>query len=439
MTNALFIILAVALVLLNAFFVAAEFGMVKLRNTRVATIKKSHGLKGRILASIHQHLDAYLSACQLGITLASVGLGWIGEPAFAHVLTPLFEWLGIFSKEVITILSFFIAFSFISFLHIVIGELMPKSLAIRQSEKVSLWTAIPLYVFYWVMYPAIWILNTCSNFLLKISGLSATHRNEHFYETDEIKMILTASYLHGELKKSEAEILEQTLDFADLKVTEVMRHMDEMVSLDVDDNYETMMKVMLQNRFSRYPVFDKSNDDYIGIVHVKDIFAAEYKAHKIVNLKSLVRPVLKVSQRLMALDLLPQFRIGKPHFALVYRGNKVIGFVTLDNLLHILIGRIQDEFHKTQDDWRINPDGSLLVRGDCPITSLERALDRDIDMSLGKAETMTGLILNKLGTFPKEGMRIDFPEFKATIEKMRGYRILTIKIVPKPKPREETD
>src|SRR3990167_8631448 len=181
MVNLLWLSLAFLLVLLNAFFVAAEFGMVKLRHTRVAAIAEVYGLRGRILSHVHKNLDTYLSACQLGITLASLGLGWIGEPAFARLLKPVLDFLGMISPKLTSVVAFFVAFSFLSFLHIVIGELMPKSLAIRQSEKVSVWTAVPLYTFYWVMYPAIWLLNRCSNLLLKISGLAEIDRGEHFY------------------------------------------------------------------------------------------------------------------------------------------------------------------------------------------------------------------------------------------------------------------
>src|SRR6185437_16759682 len=168
MDHFLFLLLAFAFVLLNAFFVSAEFAMVKLRQTQVVAIQRTYGLRGKILAEVHQHLEAYLSACQLGITLASLALGWVGEPALAHLFKPFFDTMGISSHELITVISFFIAFSILSFLHIVVGELMPKSLAIRQSEIISIWTAIPLYVFYWIMYPAILILNSCSNFLLRI-------------------------------------------------------------------------------------------------------------------------------------------------------------------------------------------------------------------------------------------------------------------------------
>lgn len=207
LNNIVLLILAFLLVLLNAFFVAAEFGMVKLRRTRVMTIKQTQGFKGKILAQVHKQLDAYLSACQLGITLASLGLGWLGEPAFSCLLEPVFRFVGINTQEMVVLISFFCGFIIISFLHIVIGELVPKSLAIRQSERVSLWTAVPLYFFYWLMYPAIWILNTCANFVLKLARLDKVHKGEHSYSPEEIKIILSGCHAHSEFSKQEIDIL----------------------------------------------------------------------------------------------------------------------------------------------------------------------------------------------------------------------------------------
>ncbi len=349
MIDFLYILISIGLVLLNAFFVSAEFSMVKLRQTRVQEIKKMYGFRGLILEQVHKNLDIYLSACQLGITLASLGLGWIGEPAFANLLKAAFSLVGISSPELITIVSFFTAFFIISFLHIVVGELMPKSIAIRQSEVVSVWTAVPLYVFYWMIFPVIWVLNTCSNFLLKLTKLNFTHQNEHSYSTNEIQLILHASHLHGELTKDETEILEQTLEFADLRVTEVMRPQEEMVVLDIQKPVQSLLQTIQEQRYSRYPVYDSVKEEIIGIIHIKDLFAAIYKQNGIKSLQPYVRPVAKVSHSLAALDLLRKFREGRSHFALVYtsQGN-LVGFVTLDNLLHVLIGRIQDEFHKTK-------------------------------------------------------------------------------------------
>ncbi|ARB91208.1 hemolysin family protein [Legionella longbeachae] len=430
MINFLLVFLALILVLLNAFFVAAEFGMVKLRVTRVKAIKNIYGLRGKILFQVHKHLDAYLSACQLGITFASLGLGWIGEPAFAHLLEPLLFFIGVNSPQLTTIIAFFVSFTFISFLHIVVGELMPKSLAIRQSERVSLWTALPLYGFYWLMFPAIWILNSCSNFLLRVFNLDAVHQGEHSYSTEEIKLLLNASHLHGELTEDEVEIIEHTFDLADLKVTEVMRFTEEMVMIPINKPMKQVMDIIMEHRYSRYPVYDPDKKDVIGIIHVKDILPVLYQQGEVKELRSLLRPMLKVSRHLPALDLLRKFREGMPHFALVYSGRKtILGFVTLDNLLQILIGRIKDEFHRTKVDWVLNDDGSISASGNCSIYSLEQAIDRDIHVD-NNIDILNGLFFYRLGYVPKEGEQIDFPEFHAEIESATASKILKVKIYP---------
>lgn len=440
--NILFIVVAIALVLLNSFFVAAEFGMVKLRSTRVEVIKKTYGWRGKILAQVHKNLDAYLSACQLGITLASLGLGWVGEPAFAHLMRPLFISLGVKSPELIEVTAFFTAFAFISYLHIVVGELMPKSLAIRQSEIISVWTAAPLYAFYWAMYPAIWFLNHSSNLLLKLVGLNSTHKGDHFYSTDELKLIFGTSHLHGELTKAESKILEHTLDFIDLKVTDIMRPIEEMIALEIDQPIKKTLDTVIQYRYSRYPLYKKEKEHIIGILHVKDLFASLYQEKKISNLEPLLRPILKVPSHLRAITLLRRFREGMPHFAVVYSGKEnPIGFVTLDNLLHVLLGRIQDEFHRTRDDWTENKDGSFTIKGNSSIYTLERALK--IEIELPKEEdteavnTVAGLILLRTGRVPKKGELIQFDDFDVKIQKIKRGRIVEVCVYPKPKTKEE--
>lgn len=428
------ILAALILVLLNAFFVSAEFGMVKLRHTRVHIIQQTYGLRGHVLAEVHKNLDAYLSACQLGITLASLGLGWIGEPAFAHLFEPIFKFFGIVSNEMIRLISFTAAFCLISFLHIVAGELMPKSLAIRQSEVISIWTAIPLYGFYWLMYPAIWLLNSCSNVLLRIAGLDISHDKENIHSTEEIRLILSASHLHGELSKEETDIIKHTLDFADLDVTDVMRPRVEMVMLDLQQPKDQLLETVLKYRYSRYPVYRSVIDDILGIIHIKDLIAVLYNDADNTDLSTIIRPVLQVSYRLPALDLLYKFRHGAAHFALVKNNRgRVVGFVTLDNLLHVLLGRMTDEFHKTKDDWSVNADGTIQVRGDCTIYSLEKALKREIDVDGDEeAVTLAGLILNRLGSLPKKGQRISFKEFTAVVEQVEGSKIKTVNITPSP-------
>jgi CBS domain containing-hemolysin-like protein len=424
-----FVILAIFFVFLNGFFVASEFAMVKLRATQVHALEDERGWRGRILARVHAHLDAYLSACQLGITLASLGLGWLGEPAFADLLRPLLQNFTL-TEHTIEIISFTFAFSLISFLHIVVGELMPKSMAIRQAESMSLWTAIPLYIFYWVMYPAIYLLNLSANTLLRWFKLDAVHHAEGAYTTDEIKLILKASHLHGDLTPTEAKILQHTLDFADLHVTDVMRPVAEMVALDIAEPLSENLATIVKNRYSRYPVYQGEFDQMIGVVHTKDLFALSQQTSIVIDLNSVLRPVIKVGPDTSVLDLFQKFRQGAPHFALVYRRGRVVGFVTLDNLLQVLIGKVKDEFHLTREDWRQEKDGTYIVKGHASVYVLEQLLD--IEFEDTTISTVSGLILQKLEHFPKEGERIEFDEFTLIVEKIRGPRIEQVRIILKP-------
>lgn len=433
MFNLAAIIIAIFLVLLNAFFVAAEFGIVKLRQTRVQAIKESYGIRGRVLAEIHQHLDAYLSACQLGITLASLGLGWVGEPAFAVLIRPLLTFIGVDAPELIEITAFTIAFIFISFLHIVVGELMPKSLAIRQAEQISLWTAVPLYLFYWLMYPAIWILNGCARLLLRMSGLQEPkdEDSEQSYSSEELRLILSSSHIHGQLNKEESEILSHTLDFVELQVTDVMRPLEEMVKLELQESIDKALEKIISTRYSRYPVYDDKTQQIVGIVHVKDLFAAMYQYKTITDLRPLLRPILKVPKHVLASELLRKFREGMSHFAVVYSSiDNPIGFVTLDNLLQVFVGRIKDEFHRTGEDWSVAVDGAIIMQGNSPIYAIERALDIDI-FTEEDVTTLGGLILQRLGALPKQGEKIEFEQFIALVEKMTGPKIVRVRIYPK--------
>lgn len=429
------ILVALILVLLNAFFVAAEFSMVKMRATRIQTIKQIYGLRGRLLERIHEQLDAYLSACQLGITLASLGLGWVGEPAFAYILGPFFQFLGMQSTRLIEISSFLVAFTLISFLHIVIGELMPKSIAIRRAEFIAIWTAIPLYGFYWFMYPAIWLLNYCSNFLLSLFKLNVSSNNEEgIYSTEELKLILSGGMMHEAMQKDERQILEHVLDFSDLTVTDIMRSTDSMVSLEINDSLDILSDKIVDNQYSRYPVLDAKSEEIIGIIHVKDLFADAIKQNEIKALSTYLRPILKVSHRLTAIELLRQFKKGGSHFALIYKNkHTVLGFITLDNLLHVLIGKIKDEFHKTQEDWVKNADGTLSTIGDCSLYSLEKALDTTITLHNNEKNlsTLYGLLISRCGVIPKVGDIISINEFDALIEQVEGQYLKLIKIIPK--------
>jgi CBS domain containing-hemolysin-like protein len=436
MQNVLLVVLALLLVALNGFFVAAEFGIVTLRKTRVRAIAKTGGLRGRILFKVHSQLDAYLSACQLGITLASLGLGWVGEPAFANLLEPVFALVGVTSPQIIHGVSFVVAFSVISFLHIVVGELAPKSLAIRVPEAVGLWSAVPLYGFYWAMYPAIWLLNESANLVLRIAGLSGVGSHETHYSNDELKIILrTNTGTPGErFTHDERHILAQSLEFSQHTVSDLMRPINEVSALYASRTLEQNLDTMRRNRFSRYPYFDEDGEEVLGVIHLKDLFFAEQSGKDVDDLTEYLRPVDLISARTPAIELFRRFRGGAPHFALIgEKGKRPVGFITLDNLLGAIVGEIRDEFRLNENDWLPQGDGTYIGKASLPIVSLERVLGIDIDneaMGLDEVESVGGLLMAKLGDIPKQGQRIEFPKFDVVVKKTNGPRILLVKVIP---------
>ncbi|MGF6273973.1 CBS domain containing-hemolysin-like protein [Massilia sp. UYP11] len=447
MENILFVVLAFFLVALNGFFVAAEFSIVTLRKTRVRAIAKTTGLRGRILSKVHGQLDAYLSACQLGITLASLGLGWVGEPAFASLLEPVFAFVGVTSEELIRGVSFVVAFSVISFLHIVIGELAPKSLAIRLPESVALWCAMPLYGFYWAMYPAIALLNASANGVLRMAGLAGAGGHDTHYSLDELKLILrtnTNTTTPGEkITQDDRNILAQSLDFSTLQVSELMRPINEVSALYASRSLEENLETVRRNRFSRYPYFDAQGEEVLGIIHLKDLYFALQAGRPVTDLTQFLRPVESISARTPAQDIFRRFRGGAPHFAMIgEKGKRPVGFVTLDNLLGAMVGEIRDEFRMNENDWLKQPDGTYIGKASLPIFSLERLLAIDIDneqMGLEDVESVGGLLMEKLGDIPKQGQRIAFPQFDVVVKKMNGPRILLVKVIPQLTRANEND
>jgi CBS domain containing-hemolysin-like protein len=434
MHNVLLVVLALFLVALNGFFVAAEFGIVTLRKTRIRAIAKTSGLRGKILAKVHGQLDAYLSACQLGITLASLGLGWVGEPAFAALLEPLFGIVGITSEKIIHGVSFVFAFGVISFLHIVVGELAPKSLAIRMPEAIGLWSAIPLYAFYWAMYPAIWLLNGSANLVLRMAGLAGAGGHDAHYSTEELKLILRTSQPGEKFTRDERHILAQSLDFGKMTVADLMRPINEVIALHEKKSVQENLETVRRNRLSRYPYFDANGEDVLGVIHLKDLFLAQQSGKAITDLADYLRPVEVISARTPAPDIFRRFKTGAPHFAMIgEKGKRPVGFITLDNLLGAMVGEIRDEFRLNENDWLTQPDGTLIGKASLPIFSLERALGIDIEneeMGLEEVESVGGLLMVKLGDIPTQGQRIAFSRFDVVVKKMNGPRIVLVKVIP---------
>ncbi|WP_293371907.1 hemolysin family protein [Nevskia sp.] len=435
LNNALLVALALALVVLNGFFVAAEFSLVKLRSTRAQELSSQRGWRGRILGKVHGRLDTYLSACQLGITLSSLGLGWVGEPAFAGLLEPLLSMIGIESERTIHTISFIVAFTVISFLHIVIGELAPKSMAIRQPEGVSLWTAAPLYAFYWLMYPAIELLNRSANVALKAAGLEGTGggHGDNSYTHDELKMILHLSHAASDKPESNLNtMLAHTLELQDLVASDLMRPRRDMIALSTDNSHAEVRRVIQKYGYSRYPLLDE-DEAVVGVVHVKDLLLEAPGEDYPLRLRRLARDIHRFREETPALEVLRRFRQGAPHLALVddFEGS-LDGFVTLEDVLEAMLGEIADEYEPRragQVDRRIVhlADGSLLLRGDTPIYRLERVLGGDIKGS-EEVDTVAGLIMQRLDRIAVRGDVIVLGDRELTVQRVTGPRIERIKL-----------
>ncbi|GLX12113.1 transporter [Pseudomonas straminea] len=425
------LLFALFLVLLNGFFVAAEFAMVKLRATKVESLAKKNGWRGHILRTVHSQLDAYLSACQLGITLASLGLGWVGEPAFAHLLEPLLTSVGIESQKLIHGIAFFTAFFIISYLHIVIGELAPKSWAIRKPELLSLWTAAPLYLFYWAMYPAIFLLNASANAILRIAGQDqpAGH-HEHHYSRDELKLILHSSRA-SDPTDQDMRVLASAVELGELEVVDWANSREDLVYLELNASLDEVFSLFRRHKYSRFPIFDEAAGEFVGVLHIKDLLLHLSLLEMLpstLRLAELMRPIEKVSRNLPLSELLEQFRKGSAHFALVEEADgKVIGYLTMEDVLEALVGDIQDEHRKTERGILAYQPGKLLVRGDTPLFKLERLLGIDLDHI--EAETLAGLIYETLKRVPEEEESLEVAGLRLIVKKMKGPKIVLAKVI----------
>ncbi|ACO80955.1 hypothetical protein AvCA_48540 [Azotobacter vinelandii CA] len=426
------ILFALFLVLLNGFFVAAEFAMVKLRATRVELIAGQNGWSGQILRRVHAQLDAYLSACQLGITLASLGLGWVGEPAFAHLLEPLMARLGIDTPALIHGVSFFTAFFIISYLHIVVGELAPKSWAIRQPERLSLWTAVPLYLFYWLMYPAIWLLNASANTILRIAGQGgADAHHEHQYSLDELKLILYSSRAHDP-SDQDMRVLASAVEMGELEVVDWANSREDLVYLERDAPLDEVMSTFRRHKYSRYPVHDENTGRFVGVLHIKDLLMHLSLLEILpsaLKIDELMRPIERVDRHMPLTELLERFRRGGSHFALVEEADgKVVGYLTMEDVLEALVGDIQDEHRKAERGIVAYQPGKLLVRGDTPLFKVERLLQISLPASL-EADTLSGLIHETLKRLPEEDEVLETQGLRIIVKKMKGPKVVLAKVL----------
>jgi CBS domain containing-hemolysin-like protein len=419
-------ILAVfALVLLNGFFVAAEFALVKVRSTRLQQLAQEGHLRARFAQRVVSQLDVYLSATQLGITLASLGLGWIGEPAVARVLLPLFGLVGL-SGTIAHTVSFIVAFSLITLLHIVLGELAPKSFAIRTAEATALWTALPLAYFYKIMYPAIWFLNTLANVLLRWIGIEpVVSGHQTAYSEEELLLLVSESHRSGLIDSTEKALVDNIFHFSDRVAREVMVPRTDMVCLYADRSPEENFEIARTNRHTRYPVAVGDKDHIIGFIHVSDLYVQGLQAGER-NLHEIIREVLRVPESMEISRVLRLMQKQRAQIAIVvdeYGGTA--GLITLEDILEEIVGEIRDEFDEERSPIETVGDVTYLD-GRILVEDVNDMFGLDIDDS--EVDSIGGWVAAQLDGNPKVGKTVVVDDYVFEIVEVDNLRVNRLRV-----------
>lgn len=424
------LLIVIVLVLLNGFFVAAEFALVKVRATRLQELSGEGNIKARYALRVVGKLDAYLSATQLGITLASLGLGWVGEPAVSHlIITPLLSMLGISDPTLNSTLSFAFAFAVITFLHIVLGELAPKTLAIQKTESAALWLSGPLMLFYKVFLPAIWLLNGAANRLLRLIGIEPAREQEAHTE-EEIRILMNQSVKSGHIDKDEMALFDNIFEFSDRLAREVMLPRTYMEVLYTDIPFEENMKVIYATKHTRYPVAVEEKDQIIGFVHITDLLTADPEREH--RLEEFMRPILTIPESMEISRVLKLMQKHHSQISIVideYGGTA--GLITVEDILEEIVGEIHDEFDEDERPMVEVKDHIVSVDGRVLIEELNDMLGLDIEDD--EVDSIGGWLFKKLEGSPIVGQKVEVSGSIFEVAEAERFRIQRVNIYqPRP-------
>ena len=418
--------LALLLVVLNGFFVAAEFAMVKIRPSQINKLVNEKRLFAGSAKWLFDRLDHTLSACQLGITMASLGLGWVGEPAFAKLLEPIFKLLEI-GPSLGHIIAFIVAFSIITALHLVVGEQAPKIFAIREPVKMLMWCAAPMRVFYYLLFPFMYVLNMVTNWILARLGLTGETGHGAPHNEEEIRAMLTESHTHGFLSRTEHHLMNAVMEFDDMLCRLVMVPRVEVQAMDINLPFSELMKVARSTRHTRYPVVDASLDSVLGVVHMKDLLGVAADAE--FDIQSVMREPTKVPESMPISQVLRHFQSTHQLLSFVVdEYGSIIGIVTLENVLEKIIGPVDDEFD-VADEPSIKKvrEREFVVLGATHIADVEDALELNLDEA--DADTVAGVLMSRLGKIPEKDDSFDFPGATAHVIAVNNDRVEKIRFV----------
>jgi CBS domain containing-hemolysin-like protein len=416
------------LVFANGFFVAAEFALVSVRRTRVEELLQQGNTSARAVKKALEDPDRFIAATQLGITIASLGLGWLGEPALGHLIEPAVEllpeaWTGLASHTI----SAALAFAVITFLHVVIGELMPKSIALQKPEATALFVARPTLFTEILFKPAIWALNGTGNFLLRLIGMQAARGHEMVHSVEELKMLVEASEESGVLEDTERDMLHAVFDFGELTAGEIMVPRTEVVAVEADAPLHQLIHLAIRHPHTKFPVYEGNPDHMIGLVHVKDLVRVQHDERRTATVRGILRDALFVPDTLRLDALLQTFRAKRQHAAIVldeYGGTA--GFVTLDDLMEQIVGEVRDPFDKSGPEIQNLPDGSVLVDG---LTLIEDVNDFfGLSLQDDNYTTIAGFVLGRLGRMAQVGDTVEAEGVRFKVEAMDGLRIARLSL-----------
>jgi CBS domain containing-hemolysin-like protein len=437
MSTSLALLLAAVMVLANAFFVASEFAIVKIRPTRVQELVKQGGARAQLLSGVINRLDAYLSANQLGITLASLALGWLGEPALAPLFEPWLEGLGQWTGIASRTLAFAASFVLITFLHTTLGEQVPKVLALQIPEPVALWTAPLLRVFFLIAFPLIWTLNTASNLVLRLLGLRSATEAEMLHSPNELRLVLQ----HVKLDPGARRLIDRVFDYTHRVARHVMTLRRDVVSLTAGLPFEDNLKVALANQYTRYPLVDPRTDKVVGFVHLKDVVGALASGRPPKRMREIARQPIYVSEDTRLEWLRREFQRRRVHIAVVLDGEeRFVGIVTMEDLIEEFLGEIQDE----QDVGEIppivrNPDGRFEADGRLTLDVAARELGLQLTPRQPNIETLGAFVEAELARPPLPGDVIEAGGFRLMAGEIRDGHIRRVRGEPMPSEEEPDD
>ena len=410
------------LLLANGFFVASEFALVSVRQTRINQLANEGNKTAKITVEALKELDKYIAATQLGITIASIGLGWVGEATLARILHPLLDFLPYVSNTIAShTIAVALAFALITFMHVVIGELMPKSIALQYPEKTTLTITRPLVFVAKIFTPFIFLLNGFGNWCLKLINIPPAHPAHSVHTEEELDMIIDASYKGGVLNETESLLLKNSLKFTDLNAKQIMVPRCDVTAIDVNIDIKELEKIILENQYTRYPVYDGSIDNIVGILHVKDLYSCKMKNESF-ELKHCLRKPLLVPETMMTDALLQNFKNNHTEIAIVIdEFGGMSGVITLEDVLEEIFGDVQDEFDEEENDIKKVGEDKYIVNGLLRIDEFFEYFN--IQQHEDDVETVAGLVQKRLGRLAKKNDEIQIDGFTIKAVEFKGRRI----------------